>query len=1108
MMAYLTRPGFNGGGSVSNRNVLPKRKPAAEVKKRKRINYEKIKQYLGKESQEFIERELGFAQGGAINPRMLKQKFIELVSSIQDAQPEEIPGIVAQAKEIKDKIDELNQTLAPERQIKITAEGLDFDNPLLDAARIGEDLKKDVTGGLIKNIAKDVVPETLTRKNPALEGVPDYNISGALGVDEREKIDPPKPGLRVGVTPKGEFMQASMKMGRRTQKNIMDYFRRKLSPEKFDPSDPTAAEGSFAEGGSVETPKRGLVDGPGSYSQVIRKPKSDEPLIGRNQFGDPIKLSDLNKKQKRILRKYEKLSGKKVDRLMLGKIYRNVYSEKSLYDPQNPWMVDQKAQALADAIQKANDGDKFIKRTDIIREVTGSEKGKVYFKGADKLFETLDTQQDKVDKVFLRLMNEDVPIPKYINKYVGELTGITDEKQIRKYLMNNKTYKKNEKLIKYLGQISPVVERDLADMSFRQQLDFAEDSLKGRTKFTGLPKGGSYLFRDANLDVMQFAKRNWDQNEGKGLIKFFDRKTGKEITWKPGGKLALQGVSFTYGKNPQKYDFKYLRNFGKGNPLFKKVYESRQAINDMLNTDVDNPYKPGTKIKYGKLMSQVYEEGFGYSPNVNLYDIGHGPGGVKKEPFKGVGVQTKRSNVALRDIDKIPLKGLKNRLIAQVLGKTQNKSGAPLIKAIMKQELDIAKRVVGGERFPLPARLQATEGLVTEGILGPRERAYALRMFIRDKKGGTIQLLEKSGIRVSQCFIKPGLKKGGILPNETPDECVSRNIQAEIETAKTGKPKAKAEALEKFKRLKGFVKGALVVDIPLELMFTVPHLLYGDTEAAKRNSTGGIFGAGGDAIDAYKEYPDAMKYADTQNSAVAFLNHYGQLNDLEKAIGKQEALYNQTGNKKVADKINALSNEYNRIGELYNDTLARYENKEIGYENQDEELKGKRAFEKATLDIDKKLGENRPMFLQEILPVDKPPASLEEYIANQGRSQSRAKEAIPEMPPGQTPPFDLGFIKDPRDSYSDLPLEFASELGSLEAKETKEIAKEKQTEGILKGIGVPFADQIPNIANFFKTTLRGYAGGGIAKQAGVESGPPPESGPNSQGLAFLMKRGR
>jgi hypothetical protein len=32
------------------------------------------------------------------------------------------------------------------------------------------------------------------------------------------------------------------------------------------------------------------------------------------------------------------------------------------------------------------------------------------------------------------------------------------------------------------------------------------------------------------------------------------------------------------------------------------------------------------------------------------------------------------------------------------------------------------------------------------------------------------------------------------------------------------------------------------------------------------------------------------------------------------------------------------------------------------------------------------------------------------------------------------------------------------------------------------------------------------AGGGIAKLAGIDSGPPPESGPNSQGLPGLLKR--
>ena len=66
MMAYLTRPGFNGGGSVKKKPVLPKRKPPEEIKRRQKINYEKIKQYLGEESQEFIERELGFKGGGKV----------------------------------------------------------------------------------------------------------------------------------------------------------------------------------------------------------------------------------------------------------------------------------------------------------------------------------------------------------------------------------------------------------------------------------------------------------------------------------------------------------------------------------------------------------------------------------------------------------------------------------------------------------------------------------------------------------------------------------------------------------------------------------------------------------------------------------------------------------------------------------------------------------------------------------------------------------------------------------------------------------------------------------------------------------------------------------
>jgi len=61
MMAYLTRPGYDKGGKV-----LPKKKPQEEIKRRSKINYEKLKKYLDPESQIFIEKELGFADGGRI----------------------------------------------------------------------------------------------------------------------------------------------------------------------------------------------------------------------------------------------------------------------------------------------------------------------------------------------------------------------------------------------------------------------------------------------------------------------------------------------------------------------------------------------------------------------------------------------------------------------------------------------------------------------------------------------------------------------------------------------------------------------------------------------------------------------------------------------------------------------------------------------------------------------------------------------------------------------------------------------------------------------------------------------------------------------------------
>ena len=78
--------------------------------------------------------------------------------------------------------------------------------------------------------------------------------------------------------------------------------------------------------------------------------------------------------------------------------------------------------------------------------------------------------------------------------------------------------------------------------------------------------------------------------------------------------------------------------------------------------------------------------------------------------------------------------------------------------------------------------------------------------------------------------------------------------------------------------------------------------------------------------------------------------------------------------------------------------------------------------------------------------------------------------------------IDMG-IKDVRDAYSSLPINMASQLAALEKKEFEEGRYKKRLE-------------------------QGFAGGGIAKEAGDPSGRPPESGPQPQGLLSLKNRVR
>jgi predicted transcriptional regulator len=361
MMAYLIRPGFNGGGSVSNNTVLPKRKPAAEVKKRKKINYEKIKQYLGKESQDLIERELGFAVGGGVSPNQLKQRFMELIISIQDAEAEEVPRLVAEAKDVKDKIDELNKVLAPERQIKITAEGLDFDNPLLDAAKIQESVKPvQTTPNVIKSI---------TTENPALIAVPDFPRGDkGTGADPREKEDVFKrePGKRIATMPDGTVTKASMQMKRPT--DLRDMIRNVL--KKFDKEDLTATEGSFADGGRIGFSRGGAAK---VYDYLESLPEGTE--IDLNFVRDYVEKNNIDADADNVFKNFYEIDRKQ--KAASGNITfkHGEQRRKQLQTIKNKLVFKKLKEFIPATKENLEKLDNLIKNTDLNIEQIGKELG-------------------------------------------------------------------------------------------------------------------------------------------------------------------------------------------------------------------------------------------------------------------------------------------------------------------------------------------------------------------------------------------------------------------------------------------------------------------------------------------------------------------------------------------------------------------------------------------------------------------------------------------------------------------------------------------------------------------------------------------------------------
>jgi len=393
-----------------------------------------------------------------------------------------------------------------------------------------------------------------------------------------------------------------------------------------------------------------------------------------------------------------------------------------------------------------------------------------------------------------------------------------------------------------------------------------------------------------------------------------------------------------------------------------------------------------------------------------------------------------------------------------------------------------------------------------------------------DKKTQVKLTSKKANILSAFCNSRKKLNSGsGSLTCSIKE--VQTNMKKQINEAARASKDGKIP--KRFGKLRAVASGFFGdVALPLEYMFMAPDLVAGDIDGALRSSTAGLFGAG--KVDLEQLPPgEGRKYIRHQNAITNFLNNYqsklvaeDQLKNLKPGDEEQFVASDQLAQaeKNMADIVK----DYQGFGYTYQPGEKGLSAGKVAAQ--------KLIRDKVTSDFDKKIDKgasteffkdsNKDLLKENLRSLGGDPFTvtpinnLEDYIKNKGEAtagntniffnrlpytlEQAEAYGVPDifntyaggyagvetpgsMEKGQE--IDMG-IKDVRDAYSSLPINMASQLADLEKKEFEEGMLKRRLENQL------------------------FAGGGIAKEAGVSSGPAPTSGPDSQGLPALLKHVR
>jgi len=280
--------------------------------------------------------------------------------------------------------------------------------------------------------------------------------------------------------------------------------------------------------------------------------------------------------------------------------------------------------------------------------------------------DTLESRADKVNKAFTHIYDNDVSLvsktkspSNLLRNMITDLTGVKKTELITAGLNANKNFVNNKSLIKFAN--SGKLFQDGVGKTLKEILDEAAYRAEGNIVWSSdLNK----LSRRPNQNVFQYALRHFNQHgknkTGESQVRFF-KKNGDEIFWdnipsdKDGiKKIKPSEVYFTFKDDlaQKQWSMKSIDNdytsWKKGNSTpFNEVYKARDAYDKLLLKPMTHPVS-GEKTNFGKLMREVYQEGFD-NFTLSPYAIEHGDR-VANNPFKNLRIAEQRVNQALYSI--------------------------------------------------------------------------------------------------------------------------------------------------------------------------------------------------------------------------------------------------------------------------------------------------------------------------------------------------------------------------------------------------------------------------------------------------------------------------